>query len=90
MASHSNPFAAGEHPTVMWEVAASADQVGELLEWVMSHAPEEAQVYRSVDDKARVVVIDPTGRADVVLAQVPSHMVLRAAHAWKFQPQRKL
>jgi hypothetical protein len=74
----------------MWEVRAAPGQTAELLEWVLSHAPAAAQVYASADGGERVVVVDPSGRADVVLEQTPTHLVAREPHAWKFTPMRNV
>jgi hypothetical protein len=63
----------------MWEAVAAAGKLDELVAWALQHAPGEAQLYRSADD--RVVVIDPTG---VGPPDAPAELVVRAPHAWDF------
>ena len=65
--------------TRMWEAVAAPGRVDDLVAWVVRHAPTDAQVYRSPDD--RVVVIDPTVTE---LPSPPSDLIARAAHAWDF------
>ena len=65
----------------MWEVRAAAHRVDELLAWVLEHAPTDADVYRSADE--RVVVIDRSGTG---LPDAPAELVDRPPHAWRFDP----
>jgi hypothetical protein len=71
--------------TTMWEVVAAESRLDELLAWVRARVAGSAQLYRSVDDELRVVVIDPTGQAATSLAGCPTELVSRPAHAWDFQ-----
>jgi hypothetical protein len=68
----------------MWEVVAAEGQVEQLLHWVRQRLAPSAQLYRSADGQPRVVVIDPTGQAQVALADCPESLVERPAHAWNF------
>ncbi|MDQ2836688.1 MAG: hypothetical protein M3Y42_10530 [Actinomycetota bacterium] len=80
--------------TTMWEVPAAAGRLAELLDWVLARIDPSAQVYRSSagQDPAagedRVVVIDPTGQAASQLAELPSELAARPAHAWNFDTVR--
>ena len=67
--------------TVMWEVRAADGRADDLLTWVRAHAPSDAALYRSADD--RLVVIDET---DAGLPEVPADLVARPPHAWRFTP----
>ena len=64
----------------MWEAVAAADRIDDLVVWALQHAPPDARVYRSVDD--RVVLIDPTA---CELPSPPSALVARAPHTWEFE-----
>lgn len=66
--------------TRMWEAVAATGRLDELVAWVMQHAAEAAQVYRSAED--RVVVIDPTGSGP---PDAPSELLARPAHSWDFE-----
>ncbi len=68
--------------TQMWEARAAAGRLDELVAFVLDHADPSAQVYRSVGDEPRVVVIDPTGRG---LGDVPAGLLARPAHSWIFE-----
>jgi hypothetical protein len=70
--------------TRMWEAVAAAGKVDELVAWAVQHAPPDAQVYRSADD--RVVVIDPTGAG---LPDAPAALLSRPPHTWDFEPVRR-
>ncbi|MDQ1692067.1 MAG: hypothetical protein QOH56_1249 [Pseudonocardiales bacterium] len=70
--------------TTMWEVVAAEGQVEHLLDWVRQRLAPSAQLYRSADGQARVVVIDPTGQARVALADCPESLLQRPPHAWDF------
>ncbi len=68
-------------PTLMWEARAAAGRLAELVAYAIAHADPRAQVYRSGDPDARVVVIDPSGRG---IPDVPDELLARPAHAWHF------
>ncbi|MDT4917818.1 MAG: hypothetical protein QOH89_2518 [Pseudonocardiales bacterium] len=70
--------------TLMWEAKAADGRADELLAWVLEHAPTEANVYRSADD--RIVVIDDTGTE---LPAPPAELLARPAHAWHFTPVKR-
>jgi hypothetical protein len=72
--------------TTMWEVRAADGRLDELIAWVRGRVSDDAQVYRSADGEARVVVIDPSPRAAEGLADVPDDLVARPPHAWDFEP----
>jgi hypothetical protein len=72
-------------PTTMWEVQAVDGRLQELLAWVLHRVDDQAQVYRSADPDARVVVIDQSGSAATVLADVPEHLVARPPGSWDFE-----
>ena len=71
-----------EASVLMWEVRAAEGQLGALVQYVLAHADPSAQVYRSAEPDARVVVIDPSGCG---VADVPAELVARSPHAWSFQ-----
>ncbi|UQX87910.1 hypothetical protein M6D93_16620 [Jatrophihabitans telluris] len=75
--------APGPGPVLMWEIKAATGQIEALTSWVAEHAAATAQVFRSED---RVVVLDPTGRAEQDLAGLPRELADRPAHAWTFRP----
>jgi hypothetical protein len=70
--------------TLMWEAVAAAGKVDDLVAWAVAHAPPEAKVYRSADN--RVVIIDPSGTP---LPAPPEDLVARAPHTWDFEPVRR-
>lgn len=72
--------------TTMWEVRAADDRLDELIAWVKERVSDDAQVFRSADDEARVVVIDASPRAAEGLADVPDDLVARPPHSWEFEP----
>jgi hypothetical protein len=72
--------------TVMWEAVAAAGRVEELLAWARERIPAQAQLYRSVGDRQRVVVIDPTAQAAALLTAPPAELLDRAPHSWEFEP----
>ena len=65
----------------MWEAKAAQGRADELLAWTISHAPADADVYRSAD--GRVVVID---RAGAGVPDAPSDLMARPPHSWRFEP----
>jgi len=67
----------------MWEVRAADGRLDDLVAYVSAHADPSAQVFRSVGDDPRVVVIDPTGRG---VPDVPAELVARPPHEWRFEP----
>jgi hypothetical protein len=67
---------------VMWEAKAAEGQVDRLLAWLLSHAPEGAQVYRSAD---RVVLI---AELSAPLDEPPPPLLARPPHAWNFDRVR--
>ena len=69
--------------TLMWEVRAPDGRLDDLVAYVSAHADPSAQVFRSVGDDPRVVVIDPTGRG---VPEVPAELVARPPHEWRFEP----
>ncbi|HEY8718133.1 hypothetical protein [Pengzhenrongella sp.] len=69
--------------TLMWEVRAPDGRLDDLVAYVSAHADPSAQVFRSVGDDPRVVVIDPTGRG---VPDVPAELVARPPHEWRFEP----
>ena len=73
--------------TTMWEVRAVDGKLAELQAWVLEHADQHAQIYRSED---RLVVIDPSGQAGVQLAGLPDGLAARPAHAWDFEVVRNV
>jgi hypothetical protein len=62
----------------MWEAKAAEGQSDALLAWVLEHAPEGAQVYRSAD---RVVVI---AEAPARIDDPPAALMDRSAYGWEF------
>lgn len=70
----------------MWEVRAADGRLAELLDWVRPRLDDSAQLYRSADGQARVVVIDPTGRAGRQLGDIPAELTHRPPHSWDFEP----
>ena len=70
-----------EGKTVMWEAKAAHGADEALLAWVLAHAPESADVYRSPD--GRVVVIDHEAAG---LPEAPAELLDRPAHTWRFTP----
>ena len=66
--------------TRMWEAVAAPGRIADLVAWALHHAPPDASVYRSADD--RVVIIDPTAYE---LPSPPTDVVARAPHAWEFE-----
>ena len=72
----------------MWEVRAADGRLAELLDWVLARTRPDAQVYRSAEPEQRVVVIDPSGRAEELLAGLPPELAARPAHAWNFDQVR--
>ena len=73
--------------TTMWEVRALEGKLDELQAWVLAHADEHSQIYRSDD---RLVVIDPSGRAGARLAGLPVGLAARPAQAWDFEVVRNV
>jgi hypothetical protein len=67
--------------TRMWEAVAVPGKLDDLVAWTQQHAPADAQIYRSADD--RVVVIDRTGAG---LPDAPDDLLARPAHIWDFEP----
>ncbi len=72
----------------MWEVRAAEGRLAELLDWVLARSVPDAQVYRSAEPEQRVVVIDPSGQAEQLLADLPAGLAARPAHAWNFEQIR--
>jgi hypothetical protein len=72
----------------MWEVRAADGRLAELLDWVLARVQPDAQVYRSAEPEQRVVVIDPSGQAEQLLAGLPTELAARPAHAWNFEQVR--
>ena len=69
--------------TVMLEMRAAHGRLDELIAFVRAHANGEAQLYRSADGPARVVVIDPSGHG---IPYVPPELLARPPHQWTFEP----
>ena len=67
--------------TRMWEAVAATGKIDQLVAWALQHAPTEAQVYRSADD--RVVIIDATGGGP---PDAPTELLSRPPHSWDFEP----
>jgi hypothetical protein len=67
---------------VMWEAKAAPGQTEALVEWLLSSAPEHAQVYRSTD---RVVLI---AEAPASVEEPPAALVDRPPHSWEFDRLR--
>jgi hypothetical protein len=67
--------------TLMWEVRVADGRVDDLIAYVSAHADPSAQIFRSRGADPRVVVIDPTDRG---LPDVPSDLLARAPHEWRF------
>ncbi len=63
----------------MWEAKAPAGRGDDLAAWARQHAPADARVYASADD--RVVVIAP---APLALPEPPGDLRDRPPHAWDF------
>jgi hypothetical protein len=74
----------------MWEVRAADGQLDSLLAWVLERVDAGCQVYRSADGQPRIVVIDPSGQARLLLADPPAGLAARPAHAWDFEPVRNV
>ena len=70
---------------VMWEVRAADGRLDDLVAFADVHADPSAQIYRSAEPEARVVVIDPSGRG-LADADVPADLVARPPHSWHFEP----
>jgi hypothetical protein len=68
---------------LMWEVRAADGRIEELVAFVRTAADPSAQIYRSAEPEARVVVVDPSGRG---IAGLPPDLVARPPHVWPFEP----
>jgi len=69
--------------TVMLELRAGHARLDELIAFVRAHANGEAQLYRSTDGPARLVVIDPAGQG---IPYVPPELLASPPHHWTFEP----
>ena len=67
--------------TRMWEAVAATGKLDQLVAWALQHAPADAQVYRSADD--RVVIIDAAG---IGPPEPPTGLLSRLPHSWDFEP----
>ncbi len=67
---------------IFWEVRAAEGRLDELVDAVLGATDPSAQVFRSAEPDARVVVIDPSGRG---VDEVADDLVARPPHSWTFE-----
>lgn len=86
--------AGGDGRTLMWEAKAAPERGEDLLAWVLE-AVGDGQVFRSADRVVLVVDLPgdraPTDTPDEVvdvLSGVPTELLARTPHAWRFRRVR--
>jgi hypothetical protein len=76
--------------TLMWEVRAAPERLGELLAWVEQQLPAavaggaDADVYTAADDRIVVILRSGGGARPARLPEPPAELLSRAPHQWPF------